>query len=248
MLPIMSLILCILGSARSYPSKARRQKLLFLMPLLAILATVSGWGQEMGSAATAQPGSQLWRSLFDGKSMEGWQETPFTERGKVRIENGTIILGAGLMTGITRTGDYPRGNFEVRFEAVRLEGNDFFVGLTFPVGASFCTLIVGGWGGGTVGLSNVDGWDASSNQTYNWREFDNDRWYAIRLRVTDEQIRAWIDEEPIVNLELEGHVIKLRYGEIKLSRPFGFASYMTTAGLRKLEYRILPGSASATGR
>lgn len=219
------------------------------MPLLATLTAGSGWSQETdSSAATAQSQSQQRRSLFDGNSLEGWQETPFTDRGMVRIENGTIILGAGLMTGITRTGDYPRSNFEVRFEAARLEGNDFFVGLTFPVGESFCTLIVGGWGGGTIGLSNVDGWDASSNQTYNWREFDNDRWYVIRLRVTDDKIRAWIDEELMVNLELEGHVIKLRYGEIRLSRPFGFASYMTTAGLRKLEYLLLPGSASTPGR
>ena len=219
------------------------------MPLLAILIVASGWSQQTGSSAAAgQSQSQQWRSLFDGRSLEGWQETPFTDRGKIRIENGTIILGAGLMTGISRTGDYPRSNFEVRLEAARLEGNDFFVGLTFPVGESFCTLIIGGWGGGTIGLSNVDGWDASSNQTYNWREFENGRWYAIRLRVTDKQIRAWIDEKLIVNLELEGHVIKLRYGDIKLSRPFGFASYMTTAGLRRLEYRLLPGSSNTLGQ
>jgi hypothetical protein len=109
-------------------------------------------------------------------------------------------------------------------------------------------LIVGGWGGGTVGLSNVDGWDAANNQTASWRDFDNNRWYTIRLMVTDDQIRAWIDEKIVINLALKGRVINLRSGEIKLSVPLGFASYKTTAGLRKLEYRILSNSGNTQGR
>ena len=189
------------------------------------------------TAAAAQPPAAQWQPLFDGKSLEGWRESPFTDRGKVRVEDGTIILGAGTLTGITWTGAFPKSNFEVRFEAARLEGSDFFGGLTFPVQDSFCSWIVGGWGGGVVGLSNVDGMDASDNQTYDWREFENGRWYALRLLVTDERIQAWIDKDEYINLKLAGHGIGLRYGEIKLSAPLGFASYRTTAGLRKLEYR-----------
>jgi hypothetical protein len=222
------------------------------LPLLAafLSAAIAGEaGQNAGSgAASAQPPAAEWRSLFDGKSLEGWRETPFTDRGPVRVANGTIILGAGEMTGITWTGAFPKSNFEVRFEAARLQGNDFFAGLTFPVGESFCTLIVGGWGGGVVGLSNVDGWAASDNQTYQWREYQTGRWYAIRLRVTDERIQAWIDNVEEINLSLAGHRINLRFGEIKLSAPFGLASYGTTAGLRKLEYRLLPPASGARAR
>ena len=237
------------ANARSYPLKTRMRRFLYLLPLLAMLSTVSGYSQEKAfPVATVEPplSSEPWLSLFDGQSLEGWRETPFTDRGEVRVENGTIILRAGLLTGITWTGDFPKSNFEVRFEAARLKGNDFFAGLTFPVGESFCSLIIGGWGGGTVGISSVDGWDAANNQTANWRDFDNDRWYAIRLSVTDEKIRAWIDGKIVVNLALKGHVINLRNGEIKLSAPFGFASYKTTAGLRKLEYRLLSGSGNTT--
>ena len=34
-------------------------------------------------------------SLFDGKSLQGWKETPFSQHGPVRVEDGAIVLGAG---------------------------------------------------------------------------------------------------------------------------------------------------------
>jgi hypothetical protein len=186
----------------------------------------------------AAPGE--WKPLFDGKSLEGWKETPFTGRGQVRVENGTLILGPGApLTGVTRTGAVPRGNYEVRFEASRLAGGDFFASLTFPVGDSFCTWVVGGWGGDIVGLSNLDGWDASDNETRSYFNFENKRWYALRLRVTDERITAWIDEARVIDIATAGRSIDLRRGEIKLSAPFGFASYATTGALRRIEYRVL---------
>ena len=43
-----------------------------------------------------------------------------------------------------------------------------------------------------------------------------------------------------MNVGIEGRTVGLRYGEIKLSAPLGFASYATTGGLRKIEYRVLP--------
>jgi len=189
--------------------------------------------------AAAQTTAGAWRPLFDGRSLEGWRETPFTGRGKVRVESGALILGAGHLTGVTWTRAFPKSDFEIRFEARRVDGHDFFAGLTFPVGDTFCTWIVGGWGGGVVGLSNVDGWDASENPTSTYRDFENGRWYALRLRVTAERIEAWIDSEEIVNLPLEGRAIDLRYGEIKLSAPLGLAAYGTTAALRNIEYREL---------
>jgi hypothetical protein len=184
--------------------------------------------------------AQQWQPLFDGKSLQGWRETAFTGRGRVRVDKGTIVLGAGNpLTGITRTVPFPKSNYEVRFEAARLEGGDFFASLTFPVRDSFCTWVTGGWGGDIVGLSSLDGWDAADNETRTYFNFEQGRWYKLRLRVTDRRIQAWIDEQSIVNLEIEGRSVGLRYGEIKLSAPFGFASYATTGGLRKIEYRLL---------
>ena len=195
-------------------------------------------------AVGAQQKTVAWQSLFDGKSLQGWRETPFTGRGKVKVENGTIILAGGNpMTGITWTGNYPKSDYEIRFEAARLEGSDFFASLTFPVGDSFATWVLGGWGGDIVGISSIDGWDASDNETRSYFNFEGGHWYGMRLQVTAGRIQAWIGEQQIVNVGIEGRTVGLRFGEIERSAPLGFASYATTGGLRKIEYRLLPAAA-----
>ena len=95
-----------------------------------------------------------------------------------------------------------------------------------------------GWlGGDIVGLSSIDGWDASDNETRNYFTFENGRWYAMRLRVTAARITAWIDDKQVIDVEITGRTIGLRPGEIKLNTPLGFASYNTAGELRKIEYR-----------
>src|ERR1044071_685499 len=128
----------------------------------------------------------------------------------------------------------------MRCKAQRRAGNDFFASLTFPVGDSLATWVLGGWGGDIVGISSIDGWDASDNETRSYFNFEDGRWYALRLKVTAARIEAWIGDQQIVNVLIEGRSVELRYGEIKLSAPFGFASYATTGGLRKIEYRMIP--------
>ena len=189
--------------------------------------------------ASAQTG-EGWRSLFDGKSLAGWKVTEFTGAGLARVESGAIVIGPGKpLAGVTYTGNLPRSNYEVRFEAARQSGGDFFASLTFPVGDSFCTWVTGGWGGDIVGLSSIEGWDASDNETRTYFTFETGRWYAFRVQVTDERIAAWIDDRQIVNVEIGGRRIDLRRGEIKLSAPFGFASYNTVGAIRKVAYRTV---------
>lgn len=202
-----------------------------LLPLLLLAAALPGAGQP-------KPGE--WQPMFDGKSLEGWRETAFRGRGPVRVEKGMIVLAPGKpLTGINWKGTFPKSNYEVRFEAARLEGSDFFAALTFPVGDSFCTWVTGGWGGDIVGLSNLDGWDASENQTRAYFSFEKGRWYTLRLEVTPERVRAWIDDQKVIDVGIEGRYVALREGDIELSAPFGFASYGTTGGLRRVEWRRL---------
>jgi hypothetical protein len=192
-------------------------------------------GLLIAFAATAAD----WKPMFDGTSLQGWKETPFPGRGKVQVDDGSIVLGKGYLTGVTWTGEFPKFNYEVRMEAMKVEGRDFFAGITFPVHDSFCTWINGGWGGMVVGLSSLDDMDASENETSFRREFATGRWYALRLRVTEDRIQAWIDERPAIDEYIGDRMVGLRPGEIEMSAPFGIASYSTVARLRKIEFRRL---------
>ena len=192
----------------------------------------------LASALTAQ--QPAWKSMFDGRSLAGWKETPFSGRGKVRVEDGAIVLEKGVLTGITWAGDFPKSNFEVRMEAMRVQGSDFFAGITFPFFDTHCTWINGGWGGMVVGLSSLDNMDASENETSQMRTFENGRWYPLRLLVTADQMQAWIGDEKVIDVYVGNRDVGLRPGEIELSAPFGIASYSTVAKLRKIEYRVLP--------
>ena len=173
-------------------------------------------------------------SLFNGKTLDGWEITDFGTQGGVTVEKGTIVLGMGDgCTGITLKKDFPEINYEVTLEAEKIDGDDFFCGMTFPVGKNSCTLIVGGWGGTVVGLSSIDGLDASENETGRLKKFSHNRWYKIRLRVTKKLIQAWIDGQKMVDLPIEGRKLSIR-SEVELSQPFGIASWKTTAALRNI--------------
>jgi hypothetical protein len=184
-----------------------------------------------------------WRSLFDGSSLGEWEETPFGGEGLVRIADGTIVLEFGEpLTGITwRGGALATTHYDIRLEAQRLAGRDFFCGLTFPVGASACSLILGGWGGSLVGLSSLDGKDASENETTQRIAFDDRRWYAVRVRVIADRIQGWLDEQRIIDVSTAGRRIGVR-PEVDASRPLGIASYRTRAGLRRIETRNVPAT------
>jgi len=156
----------------------------------------------------------------------------------VKVEGGRILLGSGYMTGITWTNELPHLNYEVSLDAMRVEGSDFFCGLTFPVDQSSCSLIACGWGGSVVGLSSLDYADAASNETTHFVDFQNGRWYHIRVRVEPDRIQAWIDDERLIDVKTTGRKISI-LSECEPSVPLGVATYSTTAALRNLKLRRL---------
>lgn len=194
---------------------------------------------KQGAALPAAPfEGEGWRPLFDGKSLTGWRETQFSGRGEVECRFNSLVLNMGdPFTGANWTNEFPKTDYEVAFDAMRAMGSDFFCGLTVPVGDSFCSLIVGGWGGSVVGISSIDSMDASENETTRFMNFEKGRWYRIRLRITEGRIEGWIDKEKLVDVVTTGKRIALRAGEIESSKPFGIAAWQSTAALREIRMR-----------
>ena len=181
-----------------------------------------------------------WKPLFNGKDLEGWKITEFGGQGEVLFEEGEIVISQGAdLSGLHTEQEIPKSNYEVQFEAQRAGGSDFFAGLTFPVKDSYCSLIVGGWGGGVCGISSLSGMDASENETTSYQQFDKAKWYKIRLVVRDDHINAWIDEKQIVDVDTTGQKIGVRF-EVERSKPFGFSTYQTTGRLKNARIRSLP--------
>jgi hypothetical protein len=204
---------------------------------LALLAALvpSAWAQD----AKSKP-APAWKHLFDGKTLDGWKPSFTDNSGKVHVKDGAIVLEEGTkMTGITYAGkDFPKTEYEVVLEAKRVKGRDFFATTTFPVGDGFCSLVVGGWGGRLVGVSSINGADASENETTGSVEFKEDTWYRIRIRVTEKKVECWIGDEKVVDVERKGRKFSTRI-ECDDCQPFGIATYDTVGAVRDVRVRQL---------
>lgn len=179
------------------------------------------------------------RILFDGVSLNNWQLIDYEGHGEVLVSDSCIIIGKGdLITGIRWTGDFPKTGYEVTLSAKRVNGNDFFCGLTFPVRESYLTLVLGGWRGALSGLSCIDGYDAANNQTGIVYGFGTGWWYDVRLRVTDEKVEAWVADEKLVDFTIGKSRLSLR-SEVESSVPFGFTTYQTTGAIKNIRLRMI---------
>ncbi len=194
--------------------------------------------QTAAAQPSTRPEGEGWVPIFDGRSLDGWAITDFAGHGAVSVRDGILLLNMGdPLTGINWTNRLAKMNYEIALEAMRVNGSDFFCALTVPVNESFCSLIVGGWGGALVGISSLDGLDASENETTKFKDFQDRQWYRIRLRVTEGRIEGWIDQEKFIDVVIADKKISLRPGDIEMSKPLGLASYQTTAALRNIQMR-----------
>jgi len=198
---------------------------------------------ELGLGDTAAGDSAVpaagWRPLFDGERLGDWKATAFGGEGDVEVVEAAIRIGmGGDLSGITWHGQFPEQSYEIALEARRVDGTDFFCGLTFPVGDDACSLILGGWGGGVTGLSSIDGHDAADNGTTQVKTYETGQWYDVVVRVTPERIECFLDGEPIIDQPLQGRRLSIR-AEVEASRPLGIATYATTGEVRKIRWRPL---------
>ena len=180
-------------------------------------------------------------SLFNGRDLTNWTITDFGTQGPVKVEKTKLVLYMGEgATGVTWDGDFefPKMNYEVSLRAMRVDGNDFFCGMTFPVNEEHLSLIVGGWSGTVVGLSSLDGFDASENETGTSKSFQKKKWYDIKLRVQHNIVQVWINDREIIYCDTTDRELSIR-PEVLLSRPFGFTSWYTTAALKNIRLTLL---------
>ena len=189
-------------------------KNIFIM-IFFMLVAFNIYGQEEHPSAQDVPDG--WKSLFDGKTLTGWKIVKYvneSEPNEPYVLDGKLILPEavkGLMTGVCWTGDsLPVNNYIIYYEARRVEGRDIFAGLTFPYGDTSASLIFGGWGGIVNGLSSINGYDASENETTQHFSFQNKQWYPVQLYVTPDSIRATVGTEKIVDIATAGKDIHLR--------------------------------------
>lgn len=194
--------------------------------------------------AIYKPGK--WISHFDGKSLKGWKITDFAGMGEIEVDKkfmgkpALLIPMGETLSGVTTTNPVPKTNYEIDMEAMRVDGGDFWCGVTFPVGETHASLIMGGWGGAVVGISSLDGSDASENDTTDFIRFEDKVWYKVRIRVTPTKIETWLNDDKLIDQEIKNRRVHMRFGEIELSAPFGLCTFQTTAAYRKVRIRRLP--------
>ncbi|MEN8736286.1 MAG: DUF1080 domain-containing protein [Akkermansiaceae bacterium] len=179
-----------------------------------------------------------WHELQDA----AWTDVQFGGQGETTLAGNVFSFGLGVeLTGIRFEEFIPTAPYELEFEARKLIGTDFFCGLTFPVrcDTECLTLILGGWGGGTIGLSSINGKAASENESTSYRNFKIDQWYRLKLCVTESKIAVTLDGEKIIDFEIGGAELGLRSGPIDLCAPFGIATWQTASEIRDLRWRSL---------
>ena len=151
-----------------------------------------------------------WRSLFDGKSLNGWQGVkippPLFGKGVTGIEDGMILLDrGGPVSGLRYLGEVPKVDYEIECEAMRVSGPDAFCLLKLPVEGTSVVLVLGGFGNSIVGLDQVDGRRANDNLATKRMSFRNNHWYRVHVQITKTHISATIDGEQVLNLSHKQH-------------------------------------------
>ncbi|NQT50969.1 DUF1080 domain-containing protein [bacterium] len=223
---------------------ARRFSRWCLVSLLAVACAATAAEKEAKKKPPPLPElpGTGWKPIFDGSTMKGWkieEEGELAMHGEIGVKKGSLHLPAGMPFSAVKCAEkIPTNNYEVALDAKRVSGFDIFCGITFPVDKAHVTLVLGGWGDTVVGLSNVDGQNASDNETMRNIGFDNDRWYRVRVRVSDTKIEVWIDEKKLIDLKRIGRKFDL-YPQLEALRPFGIFSWRSEALLANIKVRPL---------
>jgi hypothetical protein len=220
---------------------AMMKHFLLMMMLSATGSTLAAEPTKVEPKAEETPKEYV---LFDGKNLTDWEPVDVGGSGMVEMEGGLMIINQGEnISGANykKAASLPMINYEISLEAKRLQGVDFFCGLTFPVGnAKTCaSLICGGWGGSVTGISSIDNMDASDNNTSSYQRYVDDKWYTIRLRVTKENLSVWLGDKQIIDENIKDKKISVRPGPMESYLPLSITTFNTTAAIRNVKLKVI---------
>ena len=140
---------------------------------------------------------------------------------------------------------FRESNYEIEVSEIRVSGIGF-ANFCFPLGDAYCRLIIGGSeSGDIVGLHVLDGKDFKSNETTHHMSFQSDRWYAVRLRVTDDRIQVWIDRNQVIDLPRRGHEFAIGNNRVEMTGAGSLGLYTNggAAAIHSIRIRQLkPGT------
>ncbi|MGB1125582.1 MAG: family 16 glycoside hydrolase [Phycisphaeraceae bacterium] len=168
-------------------------------------------------------------------NMDQWEPIIFGGEGDVLFKDGAMDLDYGNpLTGVLYKGDLADlfgedlENYAITLQAQRVEGVDMFAAVTFPVGKDgHVSLILGGWAGAITGLSNLDGLNASENDTTQFHNMPEGQWFKVKIMVTSEKIQCWLDDKQLVDVKRADYKKFDTHAAVVDTKPFGLFNYST---------------------
>jgi hypothetical protein len=161
------------------------------------------------AAGTARPPGRT-GSLFDGKTLAGWEAA----RGghflgnvadRLSVADGSIAIGASTEgTGVRCTQDLPTTGYELTFEVNAIEGSKWAGSALFPLGggAGLWEIRTGDGGPALLARSAAEGLKDVRSQPF---AMANGTWYRFRLRVDAERVQAWINDQQVFDCPRRGY-------------------------------------------
>lgn len=176
-------------------------------------------------------------------NMDQWQTINFGGEGDVYFKESALNLDYGNpLTGVTYKGDLAAllgeemDNYAITLQTQRVEGVDMFLGVTFPVGKEgHVSLVLGGWAGAITGISNLDGLNASENDTTQYHNMPEGQWFKVKIMVTPEKIQCWLDDKQLVDVKRADYEKYDTHGAVVDTKPFGMFSYSTWGRVKEMK-------------
>ncbi|WP_025007010.1 DUF1080 domain-containing protein [Marinilabilia salmonicolor] len=157
--------------------------------------TILLWIMFVLTSCQVKEADGKWRSLFDGRTLDGW-EISNTTGGNVNIENGSIELN-GSDVVLFYDGRYR--NFE--FEALVKSGKDAIGGILFHTQSGSERAFEEGYAiqinNNHIGrLGRKTGSICKVRNIY-YPIVENDEWFKIRIKVVENHIQVYINNRKV---------------------------------------------------